>query len=756
MEYTWEPYLPIAAETNNYYATKPKARTQSSFSRMLLLETLSRGYITSIASSSLCLASPDSKSVEEFREETKECLIGEGASAKVFKGTWKKENGQVINVALKRMHLQVDSSSNKQTTCLEVLTGYCNAELLLRAERLNHRNLMKVFGACVTNKFLIFVARYANDTLGKILKGSNFSWRKKLQFVRHIAEGMAVLHTACIIHRDLKCDNILFQLISAKRGYCCVADFGCLSKFEASSPPDHKGTPLFAAPETFLPNPKDGFATDVWSFGMVLYEILTDRFPWVKTGEIDPNKNKEVLQRITDLMNEGTRPHIPKVWFPKGYGTLMERCWDQCPHQRPSFREISEELKKITSQELSGVWKFTDTVKGNEFQILLIQQGNALSGHSGDRKTKYCGHIHETGLQLTLKVDIPSEIQNLIDGKETKIPNKIQAPAGWEMEVQKDGTWEEKEGSLKMSCQSSIPEEEVASTITTGKSLDRFGRHLYAGLYQGEKVFVLRLDDGKYAGLKMSQIVLQTPQLLPYYAEIYHPNLALLKCINVDKNVLSIVTESSLENTNLYSYISSHSLSWRTRLQIALNLADLLNTFHQQGIILRSLSCMNILIREDKTFMVRDFTYALPVSHLDTGEYQEQQDAGGSIMIGKMYQNAPETWEKHLYSKKTDVYSFGLILYLLATQEEYHPPELDLPKTVPKRMSEKKQKKKQESNNIIGPDDEKGVMRDPFLVPHFPSHPDAYRKLTKRCLAKIPGERPCFASIINQLSQIRI
>jgi serine/threonine protein kinase len=169
-------------------------------------------------------------------------------------------------------------------------------------------------------------------------------------------EGMHYLHNNKIVHRDLKSANVLVKLVSAAEGefgvdyvHARVADFG-LSKIKEmsrtfSTQTLNIGTTRWMAPELYTASQYDHmntstsdvnypFKVDIYSFGMLCYEILTGRRPFYNITLTD--LRKRVLESL--------RPELPEE-CPSILATMIKRCWEPDPSARPSFSEICEVLR---------------------------------------------------------------------------------------------------------------------------------------------------------------------------------------------------------------------------------------------------------------------------------------------------------------------------------------------------------------------------------------------------------------------------
>jgi len=159
-----------------------------------------------------------------------------------------------------------------------------------------------------------------------------------------IAHGMSYLHSLKppILHLDLKSTNILVK--KDKNSYIIkIADFGIsVTKLSIKIRPSGM-TPNYAAPETLLKKSVSE-KTDVYSFGLIMWELLTYSVPFegLKTEDL-----KMQVARETDPL----RPPTPKN-CPAEYEHLMKDCWQYSAKDRPTFNEVLKELGKIDSSTL--------------------------------------------------------------------------------------------------------------------------------------------------------------------------------------------------------------------------------------------------------------------------------------------------------------------------------------------------------------------------------------------------------------------
>lgn len=110
-----------------------------------------------------------------------------------------------------------------------------------------------------------------------------------------------------------------------------------------------------------LANQRYGRATDVFSFGVVLWELITLRKPWLEENVPPQYKNNTMLY-TRDCVQEGKRLHFPdlsEIQPPcpeaEDLRALVEQCWDQDPALRPTMTEVGRKLRSILDRHCDRV-----------------------------------------------------------------------------------------------------------------------------------------------------------------------------------------------------------------------------------------------------------------------------------------------------------------------------------------------------------------------------------------------------------------
>ncbi|KAK7391927.1 hypothetical protein VNO78_20351 [Psophocarpus tetragonolobus] len=250
--------------------------------------------------------------------------IGIGSYGEVYHADW---NG--TEVAVKKF-LDQDFSG-------AALSEFKREVRIMR--RLRHPNIVLFMGAVTRPPNLSIISEYLpRGSLYRILHRPNclIDEKQRIKMALDVAKGMNCLHSSIptIVHRDLKSPNLLVD----KNWNVKVCDFG-LSRLKHNtflSSKSTAGTPEWMAPEV-LRNEPSNEKCDVYSFGVILWELATLRLPW--TG-MNP------MQVVGAVGFQNRRLDIPKEVDPIVARIIWE-CWQQDPNLRPSFVQLTAALKPL-------------------------------------------------------------------------------------------------------------------------------------------------------------------------------------------------------------------------------------------------------------------------------------------------------------------------------------------------------------------------------------------------------------------------
>ncbi|XP_004307630.1 PREDICTED: probable LRR receptor-like serine/threonine-protein kinase At4g29180 [Fragaria vesca subsp. vesca] len=276
--------------------------------------------------------------------------IGAGGFGKVYHGILEND----IQVAVKLL-VSASGSSEFQN----------EVKLLMRA---HHRNVVSFTGYCYDGKTMALVFEYvANGNLHQHLTasdvdtGSILTWKERLQIAVDAAQGLDYLHNGCkppIIHRDIKTSNILLtEKMQAK-----ICDFG-VSKLLSTETATHtmtdhvRGTRGYFDPEYYTTG-KLNKKSDIYSFGIVLLELITGRTAIIEDVEPEPvhicRWVRPMFQRrdIESILDSRIQPgtyNVSSAW--KAVEIAME-CVSSTAIERPDINVVYKELKECLEIEV--------------------------------------------------------------------------------------------------------------------------------------------------------------------------------------------------------------------------------------------------------------------------------------------------------------------------------------------------------------------------------------------------------------------
>ncbi|XP_023734546.1 serine/threonine-protein kinase EDR1 [Lactuca sativa] len=217
-------------------------------------------------------------------------------------------------------------------------------------QRLRHPNVVLFMGAVTRPPNLSIITEFLpRGSLYRIIHRPHcqIDEKRRIKMALDVAKGMNCLHTSIptIVHRDLKSPNLLVD----EDWNVKVCDFG-LSRLKHNtflSSKSTAGTPEWMAPEV-LRNENSNEKCDVYSFGVILWELATLRLPW---SGMNP------MQVVGAVGFQNRRLDIPKELDPL-VGRIIWDCWQTDPNLRPSFAQLTVALKPL--QRLAATTQIDD------------------------------------------------------------------------------------------------------------------------------------------------------------------------------------------------------------------------------------------------------------------------------------------------------------------------------------------------------------------------------------------------------------
>ncbi|KAK8966416.1 putative receptor-like protein kinase [Platanthera guangdongensis] len=280
--------------------------------------------------------------------------IGEGGFGSVYKGFVRSVavdgRGDRITVAVKVLNKE-GLQGHKQWLAEVQVLGI-----------LRHPNLLKLIGYYSEDskndiQRLLVYEYMSNKSLDEHLFNRDYPalpWNLRLKIALGAAEGLAYLHEGLevqIIHRDLKASNILLDDEFRPK----LSDFG-LAREGPTGDGSHVSTSVvgthgYAAPD-YIETGHLSTKSDVWSFGVVLYELLTGRRPFEKSR---PANERELLNWVKQFPIESKRFNMimdPRLKYQyslkaaREVARLANICLNKHPKERPKMSEVVETLRQ--------------------------------------------------------------------------------------------------------------------------------------------------------------------------------------------------------------------------------------------------------------------------------------------------------------------------------------------------------------------------------------------------------------------------
>ncbi|KAI0723698.1 kinase-like domain-containing protein, partial [Fomitopsis betulina] len=261
-----------------------------------------------------------------------------GGYADVWRATYHDEARSVV-VALKVFRVYAKDKLRR------VRKKFCEEAILWL--RLRHKNIVPLLGADMTLFPVCLVSvwmKYGNIS-GYLRR---FPGEDRLRLLIDVAEGLAYLHAEGMVHGDLKSANIL---INDER-HACIGDFGLSAVIHdpdtimsITPSPNAVGTLRWTAPEILDPesfgleHAVATLETDVYSFGMVIWEVFSGHTPY------DEHRYDATAQwKILSGVRPERPPHATAMGLSDCVWNLIQRCWHVDRHMRPAADTIVHEL----------------------------------------------------------------------------------------------------------------------------------------------------------------------------------------------------------------------------------------------------------------------------------------------------------------------------------------------------------------------------------------------------------------------------
>uniref|UniRef100_A0A5K3FD15 non-specific protein-tyrosine kinase n=1 Tax=Mesocestoides corti TaxID=53468 RepID=A0A5K3FD15_MESCO len=318
--------------------------------------------------------------------------LGSGSFGVVRRADWRTPAGKTLPVALKILR-------RSKTKDIDFFSSVLSEVMLMQS--VSHPNLVRIYGIIPLNP-LVIVTELApqgsllatlrshshrlmlskKDSFNEICTPTAFSvdllWDMGIQ----LARGMSHLASRYLVHRDLAARNVLLFSGYGKAVTVKIGDFGLLRRVACDSGEDPSAfvyvghgkqrIPFAWSPPEAIRGRRFSQASDVWSWGVTLWEI------WTGGGEPWAGLSSDAV--LAEL-NSQRRLAWPRLTCPRKLYQLMLACWRSDAPSRPSFEYLAERLDKIRPGEVVATQNFDeadrmDVVAGDRIVVIDGQAEN--------------------------------------------------------------------------------------------------------------------------------------------------------------------------------------------------------------------------------------------------------------------------------------------------------------------------------------------------------------------------------------------
>ncbi|RHZ88318.1 hypothetical protein Glove_23g151 [Diversispora epigaea] len=319
--------------------------------------------------------------------------LDKGGFGKVFRATWSDgyiESWDSQGKIWKR---------SQQNVCLKSLNTSTNKVAFLQEikHQLKFRGIwaIAIYGITKnpTENEYMMVMQYARyGSLRKMLNSvfKELTWKNKIKSLYYIISGLADIHLTGFMHKDFHSGNI----VNETKISSYITDFGLCKPVTENDPEKIYGVIPYMAPET-LNSGEYTQASDIYSFGMIMYEVFTSYPPYYNISH-DEN--------LVISICEGQKPEI-MCEIPQLFKDLMEKCWNTDPSNRPKVIELKFQLGKYSNDDNNEIERQIEKAnEANKLNKNFIQYDSKITHPQAIYKSRHLPFLKPKKIE-TIKHD---------------------------------------------------------------------------------------------------------------------------------------------------------------------------------------------------------------------------------------------------------------------------------------------------------------------------------------------------------------
>lgn len=208
------------------------------------------------------------------------------------------------------------------------------------------RNIVDYLGFEIFDGKLVMVMKYVKEGSLRTMMGRIGHWKridlnKTISIAKGVLKGLSAIHSKRIVHRDIKPENILMDEDVPK-----IADFGIGKMLRTNDlASTTTGTLYYMSPEIL--DEESSFNTDIWSFGVTIYEMICGQFPFGIKEDMPPGKIIDLIRNIHTDLNFPT-----EVFIDRNLLSIIARSLKKNPKERyQTANEILKDFRKYFKDE---------------------------------------------------------------------------------------------------------------------------------------------------------------------------------------------------------------------------------------------------------------------------------------------------------------------------------------------------------------------------------------------------------------------